>query len=149
MNRSIEVAVTLAKPFEGYSEVPYLCPAGYWTLGYGTTIKPNGQRITQDHPPCTRGLAESWLISTLESNMIDVLKASPILISYPEALGAIVDFVYNLGIGRYRASTLRLRINEERFGEASVELAKWRKAGGVVLAGLVKRRAAEAVFLVK
>lgn len=147
MNRAIEVAVNLAKPFEGYSEVPYLCPAGYWTLGYGTTIKPNGQRITQDHPPCTRALAESWLMSTLEANMIDVLKASPNLISHPEALGAIVDFVYNLGIGRYKGSTLRLRINEESWEEASVELLKWRKAGGRILQGLVKRRIAEEVYL--
>lgn len=147
MNRAIEVAVSLCKTFEGYSEVPYLCPAGYWTLGYGTTIKPNGQRVTQDHPPCTRNLAEKWLIATLEANVIDVLKASPILGAYPEALGAIVDFVYNLGIGRYRASTLRLRINEGAWEEASIELSKWRKAGGQILAGLVKRRAAEAVYL--
>lgn len=147
MNRAIEVAVSLAKPFEGYSEVPYLCPAGYWTLGYGTTIKPNGQRITKDHPACTRGLAETWLMWTLEQNMLDVLRVSPNLIRHPEALGAVVDFVYNLGIGRYRASTLKLRINEESWEEAAIELAKWRKAGGQILAGLVRRRAAEAVYL--
>jgi lysozyme len=144
---ALDVATALCKTFEGYSSVPYLCPAGYWTLGYGTVYKPGGGKITKDHPPCTEKQAERWLRASLEATMIDVLRVSPNLINHPEALGAIMDFVYNLGIGRYRASTLKTRINAENWGEASIELAKWRKAGGRILEGLVRRRTAESLHL--
>ncbi len=144
---ALDIATRLCKDFEGYSSVPYLCPAGYWTLGYGTVYKPDGGRITEDHPGCTEKQAERWLMNTLSGTMIDVLKVSPNLINYPEALGAIMDFVYNLGIGRYRASTLKQRIKDEDWEGASIELAKWRKAGGRILAGLVKRRASESTYL--
>jgi len=147
MKRAIEVAMSIAVPCEGYSSTPYLCPAGYWTQGYGTTIKPDGQRVTKDSPPCTKEQAYEWLSTTLESNLIDVLRSSPVLSSYPDALGAIVDFVYNLGIGRYRSSTLKRRIDLMDWEGAREELAKWTRGGGRVLPGLVKRREAEASYL--
>lgn len=76
-----------------------------------------------------------------------VLKASPGLIKRPKALGAITDFAYNLGVPRYRASTLRRRIDDEDFEEAAREILKWNRAGGRVLAGLSRRREAESRLL--
>ena len=55
-----------------------------------------------------------------------------------------MDFAYNLGIGRLRASTLRKRINAREWDSARVELLKWNKGGGKILPGLVKRREMEA-----
>jgi lysozyme len=62
-------------------------------------------------------------------------------------LSAIVDFAYNLGLGRLKASTLRKKINAESWQAACSELRKWVWAGGKKLAGLILRREAEAVLL--
>jgi len=147
MNKSLEIAVELCKRFEGFSSKPYICPAGYPTIGYGTVFKPDGSKVTMDHPPISQELAEQWLISELNCNyMLGVLKASPNLIKYPAILGALADFAYNLGVPRYRASTLRKRVEEENWEEAQEELMKWVRGGGRVLPGLVKRRKAECKY---
>lgn len=141
---ALEVAVALCKKFEGFSSTPYICPAGYPTIGYGTVYKPNKERVTMDHLPVTKEEAEEWLVEELKNNyMVGVLKASPLLFKYPYKLAAITDFAYNLGIARYKASTLKKRVDAEDWEGAKVELAKWVNGGGRKLPGLVKRRQAE------
>ena len=148
LGRAVEVAAELCRHFEGFRSKPYICPAGYPTIGYGTVFKPDGTRVTMDDPPITKRLAEEWLIQELRNNYIaGVLKASPILISHPEALGAIGDFAYNLGVPRYRSSTLRRKINAGDWEAAKDQLMRWTKAGGRELPGLVRRRKAESAFL--
>jgi len=148
VDKSIEIAAALCRKFEGFSAKPYLCPAGYWTIGFGTVFKPDGTQVTKDDPPITKELAEEWLQHELRHNYLaGVLHASPLLVRFPQALGAITDFAYNLGVARYRASTLKKRINEEDWDGARTELAKWIRGGGRILRGLVKRRQAEAEYL--
>jgi len=148
MERALEIAVELCKRFEGFSSKPYICPAGYATIGYGTVYRPDGKKVTMQDEPIPKELAEEWLISELKHNyMAGVLKTSPHLINYPEKLGAISDFAYNLGVARYRSSTLKRRVNEEDWDAAKVEIKKWVRGGGRVLRGLVIRRDAEAEFL--
>jgi lysozyme len=60
---------------------------------------------------------------------------------------AIVDFVYNLGLGRLQTSTLKRKINQQDWEAAQEQLMLWTKGGGRVLPGLVKRRAAESALL--
>lgn len=99
-------------------------------------------------PPITEETASEWLLSELRGNyLIGVLKASPILFSHQERLGALTSFAYNLGVARYRASTLRRRVDSEDWGEARRELLKWTMGGGRVLPGLVRRRLSEARYL--
>jgi lysozyme len=99
-------------------------------------------------PPISRETAEAWLLAELKGNyMLAVLKASPGLIAHLKVLGAMTDFAYNLGGPRYRASTLRRKINEQDWEGAKQELAKWIYGGGKILPGLVRRRAAESRFL--
>ena len=147
-SKALEVATKLCTEFEGFSATPYICPAGIPSIGYGTVFKPDGTRVTMRDNPISEATALQWLAVTLESTyLMGVLKASPNLLRYPQTLGAITDFAYNLGTARYRASTLRRKINEENWPEAITELHKWRRGGGKVLPGLVRRRAAEAKFL--
>jgi lysozyme len=61
----------------------------------------------------------------------------------PRKLNAIVDFCYNLGIGRLQTSTLKRKINAQDWEGAKEQLMLWNKGGGKVLAGLTKRRTAE------
>jgi lysozyme len=141
-------AEKLIKPFEGCHKrlpngliAPYMCPAGYPTQGWGIVVP------SMNVPPITREMADAILLRELPRYMADTLKASPVLAKYPNRLAAITSFVYNCGGPRYRASTLRKRINEENWEAAKSELMKWTRGGGRVLPGLVKRRAAEAALL--
>ena len=56
---------------------------------------------------------------------------------------SLVSFSFNLGLGNLQNSTLRMKLNREDYDGAADEFPKWRKAGGRILKGLVRRRAAE------
>ena len=146
-SESLEVATKLCIEFEGFSATPYICPAGYPSLGFGTVFKPDGTKVTMQDTSISEATALEWLSSTLETTyLIGVLKASPRLIAHPEKLGALTDFAYNLGVSRYRASTLRKRVDAQDWEGAAKELVKWNRGGGKVLPGLVRRREAERVL---
>ncbi len=56
---------------------------------------------------------------------------------------ALVSFCYNVGTGNFQSSTLRMKLNRGDYEGAANEFWKWRRGGGVILAGLVRRREAE------
>ena len=148
LGKAVEVAAELCRHFEGFRSKPYVCPAGFPTIGFGTVWKPDGTRVTMEDAPISKATAEEGLVSELRNNYLaGVHKASPVLVAYPEVWGAMGDFAYNLGVARYRASTLRKRINAEDWGGAKVQLMRWTKAGGRELPGLVRRRKAECAYL--
>ena len=131
----------LAKRFEGFHRVPkshpgrpahpYLCPAGFWTIGYGHLCDPK-------HPPITVAEAEGYLAADLMTALKATLRCCPVLATEPEGrLAAIVDFTFNLGAGRLQMSTLRRRINQRDWAGAAQELQRWVYGGGRVLPGLV------------
>ena len=143
-------AIELAKRFEGFHRVaradpgraqPYICPAGYWTIGYGHLCDPK-------HPPITVAEAEIYLARDLQSALAATLRYCPVLATETEGrLAAIVDFTFNLGAGRLQTSTLRRRINLRDWNATGRELRRWVYGGGQTLPGLVARRAAEASLI--
>lgn len=145
-----QAAIDLAKRFEGFHRVPkneptrahpYICPAGYWTVGYGHLCDPN-------HPPITEGEGEGYLAQDLQTALRATLRCCPLLATESEGrLAAIVDFTFNLGAGRLQTSTLRRRINQRDWSSAGTELGRWVRGGGRVLPGLVVRRQAEAALM--
>lgn len=144
------IAAELCRQFEGFRAKPYLCPAGVATIGYGSTMYEDGKRVSLEDVLITKERAEELLQLTLAKDYLPgVLKASPVLLGHPRRLAAITDFAYNLGVGRYRASTLKRRIDAQEWDAASVELLKWVRGGGQVLPGLVKRRYAEAALVTR
>ena len=144
LDKAVNTAAELCRHFEGFSNKPYICPAGYPTIGYGTVFKPDGTKVTMEDAPISKELAEEWLLHELRNNyMAGVLRASPVLISNPNALAAMTDFAYNLGVGRYRGSTLRRKINQQDWDGAKEQLMRWVLAGGRKMPGLVRRRQAE------
>lgn len=149
IQQAVELAVNLCKKWEGFRDVPYICPAGYPTIGYGTVFKPDGTKVTMSDSPISEKTAETWLIQEITTNYLKgVLKASPSLITNIELLAAITDFAYNLGVARYRASTLRKRVDAGDIEGCATELRKWVYGGGKKLRGLVLRREDEiALFL--
>jgi len=150
MRHALQVATGLCKHFEGLYLKPYRCPAGFWTIGVGTVNKPDGTRVTEDHPPITKETAEAWLQHQLQTDCLPAaVRMTPALVGNEPALGAIADFIYNLGASRYKTSTLRRRLNNQEWDEAQHEIMRWTRANGRVLRGLQLRRSAEAEYLPK
>lgn len=147
LDLALGVAAALARRFEGCYLRPYLCPAGVPTIGYGATYYEDGSRVILLDPQITRERAEELLLWMVRTKYLPaVIRLCP-GIDDPLRLAAIIDFTFNLGAGNLQASTLRKRINAGRWEDVPDELRKWVKGGGRVLAGLVKRRAAEAVLI--
>ena len=138
----IKEGVDLVTLFEGYSSSPYRCAAGVWTIGFGTTRYPDRRRVTKSDPDCTREQAEQWLHHELEKAEQVVIRYCKIYLNKKQR-AALASFVYNLGSGAFRASTLRRKINAGDFDDVPYQMSRWNKAGGRVLRGLTSRRAAE------
>ncbi len=138
MTSVLDELTALVKRFEGFSPVPYLCPAGYWTRGYGVLCRPDDGAITEPD-------AEAELAGLLPGYMVHALRLSSRLEG--ERLVAITDFIYNLGPTRYASSTLRRRVNAADWPGARTEIRRWVFGGGRKLPGLVARRAVEATLL--
>lgn len=144
-----QAAIELAKRFEGFHRVPkhdphrayaYICPAGYWTIGFGHLCQP-------EHSPITEEEGESYLAQDLQMALRATLRYCPVLSTEPEGrLAAIVDFTFNLGAGRLQTSTLRRRINQGRHELVAYELSRWVLGAGRRLPGLVARRQAESLL---
>ena len=143
-----EHGIEMVKSFEGISLKPYLCPANVWTVGYGATVsRPTGGPIDPDMEAISEDEAEALLIRDLESSerwVRCLIKTALTENQY----SALVSFTFNVGAGALQRSTLRMKLNRGEYQNAADEFPKWRMAGGRVLAGLVRRRAAErALFL--
>ncbi|CAB4164981.1 COG3772 Phage-related lysozyme (muraminidase) [uncultured Caudovirales phage] len=135
-----DLAIALIARFEGFSAKPYLCPAGKWTIGYGTLCRP-------DHPPVTEEEAQALLIGYLERVAPHILVQAPALENSEARLAAVLSWVYNLGLGNFTASTFRRCLAAQDWPGAAFQCRRWSRAGGKRLAGLVARREVEARLL--
>jgi len=145
---NLEIAASLCKQYEGFRSKPYLCPAGVATIGYGSTYYSDGRKVTLQDPPMDEPAASALLMYELQHTYLPgALRNCPILATDERRLNAVVDFCYNLGIGRLQTSTLKRKINAQDWEGAKEELKKWNKGGGKVLAGLDKRRKSECNFM--
>lgn len=146
---NLEPLHELIKTFEGLRLKPYLCPAGVPTIGYGATRYPRGRAVSLQDKPITEEEAENMLIFDAQRYAMEAIKLSPVLAHDDEKLCAIADFIYNLGATRYKASTLRRRVNDEDWHGACEQLRKWIWGGGKKLSGLVRRREAEIALILR
>ena len=132
-----ERGTEILKYFEGCKLTAYQDSVGVWTIGYGHTKGVyDGMTITQDQ-------AEQMLLSELEEyeGYIENMVTVPLT---QNQFDALVVWVYNLGPTNFKNSTLLKELNAGNYNAAGQEITRWNKAGGKVLAGLVKRREAEA-----
>lgn len=144
----LQIAAELCKQFEGFRAKPYLCPAGIPTIGYGSTYYADGRKVTLQDEPIEEPQAEALLMHELETTYLPgVLRNCPGLAVDERKLNAIVDFAYNLGVGRLQTSTLKRKINAQDWEGAQEQLMLWVRGGGKVLPGLVRRRTAESALL--
>lgn len=134
--------LTLIKRHEGLRLEVYLCPAGITTVGWGhVTTQPVGTTISLHQ-------AEVILAHDLEKFEAGVLELFPGVKLTQGQFDALVSFSLNVGLTALANSTLRKKLLRGDLAGAADEFLRWTKAGGKVLAGLVKRRGEErAMFL--
>lgn len=135
-----EKAKELIKTSEGFKEAAYKCPAGIWTIGYGWThgVK-EGDTITEEK---ASELVEQEVMKIAEQ--VKAVLSEEVFAKLTEnQVCALIDFVYNFGLGNFKESTLCKMIKSGQIMEAGNQFERWVKAGGKVLPGLVKRREAE------
>lgn len=129
----------IIKEFEGLRLKAYPDPAtggAPWTIGYGHTkgVK-SGDVITEE-------IANQFLYEDAMEAWQGILEVVTVKLEQWE-LDALTSFVFNLGIGNFKSSTLLRKLNAgDKLGAAN-EFLRWNKAAGKVMAGLTRRREAE------
>ena len=139
--------IELIKKHEGVRLLPYLCPAGVPTIGYGNTFYPGGSRVTMQDPPLSRTRADELLREILLGVEIEI-NSVPVRLNQNQ-FDALVSFVYNIGVGAWRKSSARRHLLARRFDAVPASMALWNKGGGKVLPGLTRRRAEEGALFSK
>lgn len=146
--RTSDNGFKIIKEAEGLRLEPYQDVAGYWTIAYG-------HKILKGEPYYPYGNIKR--ITTAQAFMIltrDVQKAEHAVNNYVKVpltqnqFDALVSFVFNLGAGAFKKSTLLKKLNAGDYVGAAEQLPRWRFAGGKEFAGLLNRRNKEkALFL--
>ena len=138
-----ERGLKLIKEFEGCKLKAYQCPAGVWTIGIGSTHYGDGTPVTKNRTLPNEGAAIALLAATI-GQYEKAVNATGVELTQNE-FDALVCLCYNIGAGNFFKSTL---VKMLKAGDDKAEIAKqflrWDKAGGKPLAGLTRRRNAEA-----
>lgn len=134
--------VELIKKFEGLRLTSYRDAVGVWTIGYGHTSAA-GRPLVLAKMVITEAEADEILLRDLLKVRADVEAIVDVPLN-DNQFGALVSFVFNLGLSRLAGSTLLRLVNARAFEAVPAQFARWKYAGGRVLEGLVVRRAAEA-----
>lgn len=149
---AIAMAMALLKGFEDFRSHPYLCPAGYWTIGYGDRYLKSGKPVTAATAPITEAFATSLLEN--EIRLFDATLTCLVKVPLSDVQrAALLSWQYNVGTPAVESSTLLRKLNAGCYVGAANELLRWNKAtvkgrGLIELSGLTSRRAYERdVFL--
>jgi lysozyme len=131
-----DAGLALIKQFEGLSLKAYLCPARVWTIGYGTTrgVQPGNQVTEAEAEMLLRDDVSRFERGVAERIQVPVTQGQ---------FDALVSLAYNIGLSAFGKSTLLRLLNDSKYSLAAEQFPRWNKAGGKVLSGLTKRRAAE------
>jgi len=160
--RSVNAAgVNLIKRFEGIVDGnprtvnldPYIDPVGILTIGWGHALT-FGERFLRNNPAdwalarkmypngITRAEAEALLVHDLNEHSRDIKAVVGVPLN-DNQFAALASFVFNIGMKAFLRSSLLKSLRRKDYAQAATRFAPWRTAGGRVLPGLVKRRAAE------
>ena len=130
----------LIKHFEGCELEAYQDAVGVWTIGYGHT------KGVEEGDKWTQEKADFMLFRELEEEYEDYVNNYVHVPLNQQQFDALCSWVYNLGPANLKSSTLLKKLNNEEYDQVPKQIKRWNKAGGKVLAGLVRRREAEALL---
>ena len=160
--RTSNEGIELMHQFEGYRDKPYQCSASMWTIGWGHVIYQDQIKypivrkegytgmLRPEYPlkpEDNRVWSKEELIKIFRDDLVSfergVLRLAPNLAGRQGAFDACVAFSFNVGLGNFQRSTIRMKIGREDWEGAAEAFMAWTKAGGKELKGLVRRRTAE------
>ncbi len=132
--------------FEGKRLTAYDDGVGVWTIGFGTTVYPNGIKVMKGDT-CTEAQAKTYMAHDLKKFEATVNKAVTVQLNQNQ-FDALVSLAYNIGTNAFSKSTLVKKLNANDIRGAADQFDVWVNAGGKRMQGLVNRRAKEkALFL--
>ena len=146
-------ALAIIKKYEGLRLEAYKCPAGVWTIGYGTTRYPgpNGGPVHSGDTITADQATEYLRVSLFDLYVPSIFHLIPASKDWNgNRIAALASLAYNIGLAGLEDSTLRHRMNagEDPVIVFSEEAPRWNKANGNILEGLVNRRRAEVELFV-
>lgn len=152
VNKINKAGLDLIKSFEGFSAKAYVDPATGGlpiTIGYGSTRYSDGSKVKMSDPAISIETAEKLLADTMgqyelavDAMAVDSINANQ--------FSALVSFAYNCGVANLKSSTLLKKVNANpNDPNITAEFKRWNKGAGNVLAGLTRRRKAEAELYFK
>ncbi|OBY75884.1 lysozyme [Acinetobacter gyllenbergii] len=142
------VGIDLITSFEDTRLNAYDDGVGVWTIGYGTTVYPNGINVKKGDV-CSLDQAKAYFAFDLKRFERAVNSSVNVAINQNQ-FDALVSLVYNIGQTAFSKSTLLKKLNGKDYQGAADQFPRWNKGGGKVMKGLVRRRDAErALFLKK
>lgn len=133
-----QAALDLIKAYEGKCLRAYKCPAGVWTIGYGHTGLDVSANTVISDDEANRLLLQD---AARAGEAIEAAVKVPLT---DNQFGALVCFVFNVGAGNFRRSTLLVLLNMGKYELVPLQLMRWNKANGAEVSGLTRRRASEA-----
>jgi len=136
------LGLDLIKSFEKFIPTPYLDAVNVPTIGYGSTFYEDGTKVTLLDTPITEDRAIEIMLFELDKISKFISKVVKVPLT-DNQFAALSSFTYNLGVGNLQSSTLLRLLNLGRYTDVSYQFTRWNKAGGKILKGLVRRRAAE------
>lgn len=134
--------IDLIKHFESLRLTAYYCDAGKPTIGYGSTLGITHEDV-KNRKTITESQAEALLTKDL-ARFEDVVNRNVKVKLTQNQFDALVSFAFNVGGGNFTSSTLLKELNKGNYKEVPNQLLRWDKSKGKVLAGLTRRRKAEA-----
>ena len=144
--RTNDRGIAIIKFCEGWPKggKPYICPAGYWTTGYGSLRGLDGKRVNKNSPTLTKEQGEELLRRDLSMKEKAVhWLVGPKLTS--NQFLATVSLEFNISSNHFRVSQIRQRLLRDDHDGAAEIWWQWRRGGPArsILPGLVKRREME------
>lgn len=128
-------------PHGGFARKAYKCSGGVWTIAWGHT------RGVKEGDTCTAEQADAYLLDDVAFAEGAVNRLVEVPLTQPQ-FDALVCLVFNIGAGAFAGSTLLRLLNAGDYTGAANQFPRWNKSKGVILNGLVARRADEkALFL--
>ncbi|MND99648.1 Lysozyme RrrD [compost metagenome] len=141
------LGIDLICDFEGKRLVAYDDGVGIWTIGFGTTVYPNGIRVKKGDT-CTEAQAKAYMQNDLKKFEYTVNSAVNIPLNQNQ-YDALVSLTYNIGATAFSKSTLVKKLNAGDIRGAADQFDVWINAGGKRMQGLVNRRSKEKLLFLK
>ena len=142
--------ISLIKRLEGFRANLYNDQAGHCTIGYGTLVHRGNCNGAASEQPYLNGItdaqAENLLMEKVHEFQRTVNDSVNVELNQNQ-YDSLVSFVYNIGSGAFRGSTLLRELNQGNYSRVPTEMRKWVKVriNGQLQdsQGLINRRIAE------